>query len=120
MLQRGEPVPGDPSRYLNLVHIDDAVQATVAALDAAMPERVYLVSDDRPVERREYYELVARLLGAPPPRFERASSPPGESAHDETNRRISNRRMRESLGVNLVYPDIQSGVPAALGLPLLL
>ena len=64
MLQRGEPVPGDPGRFLNLVHIDDAVQATVAALDAASPEGVYLVSDDRPVERREYYSLVARLLGA--------------------------------------------------------
>ncbi len=118
ILQRGEPVPGDPSRYLNLVHVDDAVQAAVAALDAAMPERVYLVSDDRPVERREYYALVAHLLGAPPPRFEPATSVQGESAHDDVNRRISNRRMRKSLGVSLMFPDIQRGVPAALGLPL--
>ena len=116
MLQRGEPVPGDPSRYLNLVHIDDAAQAAAAALAAVRPERVYVVSDDRPVERREYYALVARLLGAPPPRFEPASSGRGESVHDDVNRRISNRRMRESLGVSLMYPDIQSGVPAALGL----
>ena len=118
MLQRGEAIPGDPGRYLNLVHIDDAVQATVAALDAERPEDVYLVSDDRPVERSEYFTVVARLLGAPAPRFEPSSSSRAESAHDEANRRICNRRMRESLGVKLIYPDIHSGVPAALGMPM--
>ena len=35
MIESGEPIPGDPDKYLNLVHIDDAAQAVVAALDAA-------------------------------------------------------------------------------------
>ena len=69
LLERGEPIPGDPAGYLNLVHIDDAAQAAVAALEAARPDPLYLVSDDRPVERREYYALAARLLDAPPPRY---------------------------------------------------
>jgi len=110
LLERGDPIPGDPARFLNLVHIDDAAQAAVAALDAPRPDPLYLVSDDRPVPRGEYYTLTARLLGAPSPRFE-----PAREA-DSADRRILNRRLREHLGVDLIYPDITSGVPAALGL----
>jgi nucleoside-diphosphate-sugar epimerase len=98
---------------LNLIHIDDATRAAVAALDQEMPDPLYLVSDDRPVKRREYYTLTARLLNAPPPRFK----PPCPDDRDTTNRRIANRTMREVLGVALAYPDITTGVPAALGLP---
>ena len=70
-LERGEPIPGDPQKFLNLIHIDDAAQAaSAAALEAARPEPIYLVSDDRPVTRREYYTRMATLLGAPEPRFD--------------------------------------------------
>jgi nucleoside-diphosphate-sugar epimerase len=115
LLERGEPIPGDPARYLNLVHIDDAAQAAVAALDAAGPDPLYLVSDDRPVERGEYYALAARLLDAPPPRYEPSVVTNAGAVPESANRRIANRRMRTGLGVDLIYPDIAAGLPAALG-----
>ncbi|MBX6314659.1 MAG: SDR family oxidoreductase, partial [Isosphaeraceae bacterium] len=65
----GEPIPGDPRRFLNLIHIEDAASAAVAALERGEPEQVYNISDDRPVERGEYYERLTELIGAPPPRF---------------------------------------------------
>ncbi len=113
LLERGDQVTGNPYGFLNLVHIDDAARAAVAALDKADGDSLFLVSDDRPVERREYYTLAARLLNAPPPRFE----PPSHDDRDTTNRRIANRKMREVLGVRLAYPDITTGLPAAIGLP---
>jgi nucleoside-diphosphate-sugar epimerase len=113
VLERGDPIPGNPDSFLNLIHIDDAASAALAALDEACTESLFLVSDDRPVERREYYTLTARLLNAPPPRF----VPPGPDDRDSANRRIANRKLREVLGVDLAYPDITTGVPAALGLP---
>ena len=116
LLERGEPIPGDPARYLNLVHIDDAAQAAVAALDAARTDPIYLVSDDRPVERCEYYALAARLLDAPPPRYEPFAAGRAGIVQETANRRIANRRMRTGLGVDLLYPDILVGLPAALGL----
>jgi len=116
LLEKGEPIPGDPSRFLNLIHIDDAAQAAVAALDAPSPDPVYLISDDRPVPRREYYTLTARLLHAPAPRFGPSDEGKRGERGDTTNRRCLNRRMRDRLGVDLNYPDITSGVPAALGL----
>jgi nucleoside-diphosphate-sugar epimerase len=112
VLGRGDPITGNPDRFLNLVHIDDAARAAAAALVTEVPDPLFLVTDDRPVERREYYSLAARLLNATPPRFE----PPSLDDRDTTNRRIANRKMREVLGVRLAYPDIITGLPAALGL----
>ncbi|WP_422929967.1 SDR family oxidoreductase [Singulisphaera sp. PoT] len=110
----GEPIAGDPEKFLNLVHIDDAAQAVVAALDAQQPEACYLVCDDRPVHRGEYYGLAASLLDAPPPRFETPAPGSPEARRDASNKRISNRRLRQGLGVDLIYPDITTGLADAL------
>ncbi len=115
LLERGEAIPGDPARYLNLVHVDDAAQAAVAALDAARPDQLYLVSDGRPVQRHEYCTLAASLLGAPPPRYEPDAGGWGGAGLEAANRRIASGRIRAKLGVKLFYPDIWSGLPAALG-----
>jgi nucleoside-diphosphate-sugar epimerase len=112
-LEHGEPIPGDPDRYLNLIHIDDAAAAAVAVLAKGEPGRVYLASDDRPVQRREYYELAARLLGARAPNFAAPAEEGQNPEHDKTNRKVSNRRIKEELGMKFTYPDIRSGLPAA-------
>ncbi len=114
LVERGEVLVGDPSKYLNLIHLDDAAGATLAAFDRGEGGRTYLACDDRPVERREYYGLVARCLGAPPPRFAPPAPEGLEARREETNKRVSNRRLRSELGVQLTYPDITTGVPAAL------
>lgn len=103
----GEPIEGNPAKRVNLIHIDDAAAATVAALDRGEPGRAYNVVDDRPVARQELYEITARCLGAPPPRFV-----PG--VRDEADRRMANGRMRDELGVRLIYPDVATGLPAAV------
>lgn len=45
-----------------------------------------------------------------------AFEPPGldspKAGRDESNKRVSNARMKAELGVTLAYPDITSGVPA--------
>jgi len=114
MLERGEPIPGDPHKFLNLIHIDDAARAAVAALTTGEVNPIYVIADDRPVTRREYYSRVATLLGAPEPRFESPQPGTPEATRDETNKRIANRRMRAELVLDLVYPDIMTGLPAAL------
>ena len=115
MLERGEPIPGDPDRFLNLIHIDDAVRVAVASLQAVEPERIYLVGDDRPVTRCEYYTVAARVLGAPEPRFAPPQADSAEAARDATSKRVANGRMKRGLGITLLYPDITTGLPAALG-----
>ena len=114
ILELGELIPGDPDKFLNMVHIDDAARVSAAVLDADEPESIYVVGDDRPITRREYYSVAARALEAPEPRF--ASPPPGspEEARDATNKRVANDRMKRGLGITLHYPDITTGLPEAL------
>lgn len=116
LIERGQPIPGDPEKYLNLIAIDDAALAALAALDARDPEALYLVADDRPVLRGEYYSLAAALLGAPLPRF--VSPEPGsiDAGRDTASKRIRNGLLTTQLGVRLCFPDITTGLPHALGI----
>ena len=110
---KGDPIAGDPGKYLNLIQIDDAAGATAAALDRGAVGRTYLVTDDRPGSGR-VLRPVAGVLEAPAPRFVAPADGSPESRREEANKRLSNRRMRSELGVRLQYPDITTGVPAAL------
>jgi len=115
LIERGEPIPGDPDRTLSLIHVDDAARAAAAALDAPWPGPLYLASDDRPIPRREYYRVVAAFLNAPPPTYVAPAPGSPEAARDVVDRRICNRRIKVELGLCLRYPDVTAGVPAALG-----
>ena len=113
-LERGEPIPGDPHKYLNLIHIDDAAGAAAAALEAARPDPLYLVCDDRPVTRAEYYTQMATILGTAKPRFERSRLETPDSARDATNKRINNKRIKMGLRLSLVHSDVKSGLSRSL------
>jgi nucleoside-diphosphate-sugar epimerase len=108
-LERGEPIAADPEAYLNVIHVDDAATAAVVALDRGEAGRAYLASDDRPVTRREFYARAAEALAAPAPRF----APPATGA-EGPHKRVANRRLRDDLGVALAYPDVATGLPAAI------
>jgi nucleoside-diphosphate-sugar epimerase len=106
-VERGEPIAGDPDGWLNLIHVEDGAAAVVAAAERGQPGRIYNVADDRPATRREFYTELARLLGAPAPRF--------EATGERTNRRIRNGRLRTELRVELQFPDFRAGLRDAIG-----
>ena len=60
------PVVGDGTGVYSFVHIDDAAQATVAAIGRGAPG-VYNITDDEPVEMRVWLPAFARYAGAPAP-----------------------------------------------------
>jgi nucleoside-diphosphate-sugar epimerase len=107
-VEKGEPLATDPDKVINLIRVEDGARAVVAAADRGQPGAIYNVADDQPVTRREFYTAMAELLGAPPPRFEL-------NARDGTNRRVSNRRLKDDLGVELLYPGFAAGLRQALG-----
>jgi nucleoside-diphosphate-sugar epimerase len=113
-LLRGEAIAGDPNKWLNLIHIDDAAAVAVAELDRGRAGSLYLASDDRPVPRSEFYALAAESLHAPAPRFEPPTPGSPEAGREESNKRVSNRRMHADLGLTLIHPDITTGVRAAI------
>lgn len=65
--KRRIPVGGDGRGVWSLVHIDDAAEATVAAIEGA-PSGIYNIVDDDPAEVAELMPALAAAFGAPPPR----------------------------------------------------
>lgn len=60
------PVIGDGAGYWSVLHVDDAVSATLAALTRGNGS--YNIVDDEPAPVREMFPALAAAVGAPPPR----------------------------------------------------
>ena len=58
---------GSPSNHLTLLHVDDAVDAQMAAAAAAGSNRVYNVTDGVAHTEKELFELVAKFFGTAAP-----------------------------------------------------
>jgi nucleoside-diphosphate-sugar epimerase len=108
-------IPGRPDAYLSAVSHDDAATAAVAVMGA--PAGVYNVTDDEPVTRREFFDLLAKAVGVPSPKI-----PPawvarlGGSLGEMLARslRISNRKLRETTGWRPKFPSVREGWPAVV------
>lgn len=102
-----ETLPGNPEGWLNLIHVDDACQAVLAC--EAHPEAInelFLISDDRPIRRKEYYTLLAEQFGAPAPVFGDMTTNLGK--------RCDNSKARERIGFTPSFPSIAEGLPASV------
>jgi nucleoside-diphosphate-sugar epimerase len=114
-LTRGEPLAIPAGQSINLIHVDDAASAVLAAEARARPPRTYIVADGHPVDRREYFTELARQLGLQPPCFR--DPRPGEAATRRGgDKRACSRRMLEELQVKLEYPTYREGIKAAVEL----
>jgi nucleoside-diphosphate-sugar epimerase len=67
LCKRRYPVIGGGAGRQSFVHVDDAVDATVRALDGGAPG-IYNICDDDPAAARDWVPEAARVLGAKPPR----------------------------------------------------
>jgi nucleoside-diphosphate-sugar epimerase len=65
--KRRFPVVGDGSGVFSFIHVDDAADATVAAVERGAPG-VYNVVDDEPAPMRAWLPAYAEALQAKPPR----------------------------------------------------
>lgn len=66
--KRRYPIIGSGEGRSSFVHVDDAVEATVRALDAAVAPATYNITDDEPARAADWLPEAARALGAKPPR----------------------------------------------------
>ena len=98
----GRSIAGSRDAYLNLIHVEDAVRAVVAAA-ASRPaiSRTYVVSDGHPTTRGEYVQLLATRLGVAPPSFEGGAG---------VGKRVRNARAVHQLGLRLTYPSYREGL----------
>lgn len=104
-IRQGEPVPSDPTAWVNLIEGEDAAAVTDAACRQQGAHHLFNVSDGCPVKRGEFYGYLASKLGAPQPVFD-----PSAARRHRGSRQISNKRMLAELAITLQYPDYRAGI----------
>jgi nucleoside-diphosphate-sugar epimerase len=111
----GKPLTADPDGWLNLIHVEDAASVVLAVETQVEPPHTFLVSDGKPVVRREYYAEAARLLGAPPPVFAREEDRGPSDTRGNTDKRVNNARLIIEIGYQLRFPTYKQGLAASIG-----
>ena len=106
-----------PGQVFNRIHVEDIVRVLEASMHKPNPGAIYNVADDEPAPPQDVVTFGARLLGLPIPEAEHfATAEMSEMARSfyEDNKRISNHRIKEELGITLLYPTYREGMKAML------
>jgi len=115
-VRRGTPVlVAEDDAYTNHIHADDLARACVAALLRGASQRAYNVCDDSVLKMGDHFDAVADRFGlSRPPRISRAKAmlqmSPVQMSFLSESRRLSNRRLKEELRLQLRYPTVADGL----------
>ncbi len=99
------------------IHVEDIVNVLLASMANPEPGSAYNVCDDYPAPSHEVIAYACELLGLEPPPlipFEEADLAPITRSFYSDNKRVSNAKIKQELGVKLKYPDYLSGLKACL------
>jgi nucleoside-diphosphate-sugar epimerase len=106
-----------PGQVFNRVHVDDIAGALAAAIAGHGANDIYNVTDDEPAPPQDVIAYAAGLLHMPAPpeiAFEDAKLSPMAASFYAENKRVSNARMCNELGVTLKFPSYREGLLAIL------
>ena len=114
--KRWFPIIGDGGGMISWIHLEDAAAATVLALDHEDPA-IYNIVDDEPAPVREWLPVLAKAVGAKPPRrlpTWLARLLVGEAAVVMGTEvpGASNAKAKRELGWTLRYPSWRTGFSA--------
>ncbi len=100
-------------RAVNMIHREDLVSAIIAALERATPGQVYNVVDNHPTTVPEIYAWLSQTTGRPLPPTSGVPEPVG-GTRMTTHKRVSNRKLIETLNWQPKYPSFREGYSAEL------
>jgi dTDP-4-dehydrorhamnose reductase len=104
-----------PGQVFSRIHVEDLADTVVAALLKPSAGAVWNVADDEPAPPQDVVTFAAQLMGMePPPAVPYDEAELSEMARSfwADNKRVSNRGIRERLGVALAYPTYREGLRA--------
>lgn len=99
------------------IHVDDIAQVLAASIARPRPGAVYNLCDDDPAPPQDVIAHAAELLGLPVPPaipFEKAEMSPMARSFYAESKRVRNDRIKDELGVDLIYPTYREGLAAML------
>jgi nucleoside-diphosphate-sugar epimerase len=104
-----------PGQVFNRIHTADIAGVLMASIERPGHGAVYNVSDDEPGPPQDVIAYAARLLGVEPPPevpFAEADLSPMARAFYQDNKRVRNARIKDELGVRLLFPTYRDGLEA--------
>jgi nucleoside-diphosphate-sugar epimerase len=105
--------------YFSRIHVDDIVRVLETSMFSPTPGQIFNLADDLPAPSSDLIEFVCQTLGMMPPPlipFEQAVlSEMGREFYLE-NKRVCNRKMKETLKITLKYPTYREGLTEILAL----
>ncbi len=106
-----------PGHIFSRIHVEDIANVLLASVEKPNPGRVYNVCDNAPEEPWRVTTFASKLLGIDPPplvSFEEADMSPMARTFWLDNKRVDNKRIIRELGVELSYPDYETGLKSLL------
>lgn len=102
-------------QYFSRIHIADICSALFQSMLSPMPREIVNISDDYPSSVHEVDQFAADLLTLEKLRlipYKQASLSPMAKAFYESNRRISNSKLKHTILPKLIYPTYKEGLNA--------
>ncbi len=105
------------NQVFSRIHVEDIAQVLEASMARPNPGAVYNVCDDDPAPPQDVIAHAAHLLDLPMPpavAFEDAEMSPMARSFYSESKRVSNNRIKQELGANLIFPSYRDGLPTLL------
>ncbi|HMF06091.1 MAG TPA: SDR family oxidoreductase [Methylocella sp.] len=99
----------------NRIHVEDISRAIDAAIVHKGQGGIFNVSDDAPAPPQDVIMYAAMLMGIEPPPeqdLETADLAPLARSFYAENKRVSNRKLKDELGMRLAFPTYRVGLEA--------
>lgn len=106
-----------PDVYFSRIHVADAARTVIYGLTKGTPGQIYNVADSYPCSALEPIDYAFDLLGIKKPpaiALEDADLSPQAMRFYKDNKKVSNQKILEELGVQLQYPTYREGLRALL------
>ncbi|MEM8630684.1 MAG: SDR family oxidoreductase [Pseudomonadota bacterium] len=95
------------------IHVEDIAAVLEASINQPHPGAAYNLCDDDPAPPQDVIAHAAELLGLPLPpevNFETAEMTPMARSFYAESKRVRNDRIKDELGVRLMFPDYRTGL----------
>ncbi|MDU8927914.1 SDR family oxidoreductase [Alisedimentitalea sp. MJ-SS2] len=105
------------NQVFSRIHVEDIAQVLLASIQQPNPGAIYNVCDNEAAPPQDVLSYAAELLGVElPPEEDYAAAemtPMARSFYAES-KRVRNDRIKQELGVELIYPSYRDGLDALL------
>jgi len=106
-----------PGQVFSRIHVEDITQVLKASITNPAPGAIYNVCDDLAAPPQDVIGYAADLLHLPLPEaipYDTAEMTPMARSFYAESKRVLNRRIKQDLGISLLYPTYREGLKALL------